>query len=124
MIYHEHTSYHHLKPLDKLFKKYNLKLNSVSEIPTHGGSMRIVLNNYIKNMILFENEKKSRNFINSDNQFDAEISRKHANFIINNSKATAEDIESLILYIQDIVFKKLNIKLETEVKFLGDKIYE
>ena len=55
---------------------------------------------------------------------DAEISRKHANFIINNSKATAEDIESLILYIQDIVFKKLNIKLETEVKFLGDKIYE
>ena len=73
MIYHEHTSYHHFKPLDKFFKKYNLILNSVSNIPTHGGSMRIILNNSSENMISFENNDKSQNFIKSDNIFDRQI---------------------------------------------------
>ncbi len=73
MIYHEHTSYHHLKPLQKIFTKYKLSLNSVSDIPTHGGSMRIILNNSSKDMILFENKEKSQNFINSDTLFDSQI---------------------------------------------------
>jgi len=49
----------------------------------------------------------------------AEISKKHANFIINTGKANAADIESLILHIQSTVEKKFRIKLETEVKFIG-----
>mgnify|MGYP002885556897 CR=1 FL=1 len=73
MIYHEHTSYHHLKPLNKLFKKYNLTLNSVSNISTHGGSMRIILNNTPENIISFNNKNESIDFIRNDNKFDQGI---------------------------------------------------
>ncbi len=76
MIYHEHTSYHHFKPLNKLFEKYALTLNSVSDIPTHGGSMRIVLNNLSDNMILFKNEEITKNFLKLDNMFDSKILNK------------------------------------------------
>ncbi len=73
MIYHEHTSYHHLKPLNYFFKKCNLILNSVSDIPTHGGSMRIILNNSSNNIISFDNKEKCQSFIKSDNKFDKQI---------------------------------------------------
>ena len=76
MIYHEHTSYHHFKPLNKLFKECSLTLNSVSNIPTHGGSMRIILNNSSDNMILFENKEKTKNFLKLDNIFDRQILNK------------------------------------------------
>jgi len=45
---------------------------------------------------------------------DASISEKHANFIINKSNATGNDIRKLIKYIQDRVFKEYNIQLELE----------
>ena len=76
MIYHEHTSYHHLKPLQKLFKKHNLSINSVSYIPTHGGSMRIVLNNSTEDSVLFNTKIVSDNFIKSDTIFDSQILNK------------------------------------------------
>tara|TARA_B100000700_G_scaffold170954_2_gene188759 strand:- start:1202 stop:2512 length:1311 start_codon:yes stop_codon:yes gene_type:complete len=76
MIYHEHTSYHHLKPLHKLFKDNNLTLNSVSNISTHGGSMRIILNKSNKNSIEFDNKIRSLEFIKNDNEFDDNIINK------------------------------------------------
>ena len=53
----------------------------------------------------------------------AQVSEKHANFIINDKTATAKDIESLIFYVKDMVFKEYNINLEPEVHFLGDYLY-
>lgn len=50
---------------------------------------------------------------------DAQISEKHANFIINKAHATAKDYYSLIKYIQDKAQKELNINLELEIKLLG-----
>lgn len=46
----------------------------------------------------------------------AEISKKHANFIINNGSATAADIVSLIKYVQQTIYQQQNIKLKPEVK--------
>jgi UDP-N-acetylmuramate dehydrogenase len=46
------------------------------------------------------------------------VSNKHANFIINQNKASATDIESLILHIQQTVKSKFNINLETELKII------
>ncbi|MBC8493737.1 MAG: UDP-N-acetylmuramate dehydrogenase [Candidatus Thioglobus sp.] len=43
------------------------------------------------------------------------VSNKHANFIINQNKATASDIENLITHIQQTVKSKFNINLETEL---------
>jgi UDP-N-acetylmuramate dehydrogenase len=50
---------------------------------------------------------------------DAQISPLHANFIVNTGHATASDYHSLIKLIQSLALQKLNIKLETEIKFLG-----
>ena len=45
---------------------------------------------------------------------DAEVSMKHANFIVNKGSATCQDIIELIEYIQKEVYNKFNIKLELE----------
>ncbi len=50
----------------------------------------------------------------------AQISPKHANFILNLGTATARDVIGLIKHIQSVVFKEHHIHLETEVRVLGD----
>ena len=50
---------------------------------------------------------------------DASVSTKHANFIINEGRATAADIESLIEKITDIVFQIHHIQLIREVRIIG-----
>lgn len=50
----------------------------------------------------------------------AEVSQKHANFIINTGQATAADIENLIHQVQDSVERKHGIRLETEVRIAGE----
>ena len=48
----------------------------------------------------------------------AEVSTKHANFIINNGTATYEDILSLIDYIKKKVKEKYNIELILEQEII------
>lgn len=50
---------------------------------------------------------------------DAEISEKHAGFIINKGNATAADVMAVINKIKKEVLKNYKVELETEVKFLG-----
>ena len=52
----------------------------------------------------------------------AQVSEKHANFIINLGDATASDIEYLIDYIQKKVKQETKINLKTEVKIIGDNL--
>lgn len=49
----------------------------------------------------------------------AEVSEKHAGFVINKSGATSSDIKALIKHIQDTVLKNNGVKLEREVIYLG-----
>lgn len=49
----------------------------------------------------------------------AEVSTKHANFIVNRGDATAKDIESLIEHMQQVVKKNTGIELVREVKIVG-----
>ncbi len=49
----------------------------------------------------------------------ARVSEKHANFIINETNATAKEIESLILHVQKTVEREKNIKLIPEVCVIG-----
>jgi len=48
----------------------------------------------------------------------AQISLKHANFIINLGQAKSEDVQKLIILIQEEVKKKFNITLEKEIALL------
>lgn len=50
----------------------------------------------------------------------AEVSRKHANFIVNRERATAADVRHVIVHIQKTVFEKLGVLLEPEVVFVGE----
>ncbi|MCD6114899.1 UDP-N-acetylmuramate dehydrogenase [bacterium] len=50
----------------------------------------------------------------------AEVSQKHANFIVNKGGAKAKDIIKLIRLVKESVRKKLGIELEREVVFVED----
>lgn len=48
----------------------------------------------------------------------AKVSEKHAGFIVNTGKATAQDVKALVDLIQNAVLKRSGIVLETEIEFL------
>lgn len=49
----------------------------------------------------------------------AQVSEKHAGFLINREKATAEDMMRLIDLVREQVRRQTGVELEPEVKFLG-----
>ena len=48
----------------------------------------------------------------------AQVSEKHAGFVINNGGATAEDIKNLVAHIQKSVKEKFDVSLECEIEFV------
>jgi UDP-N-acetylmuramate dehydrogenase len=49
----------------------------------------------------------------------AQISEKHANFIMNTGHATATDIAALIAFVQERIWQLFAQRLEPEVQFVG-----
>jgi UDP-N-acetylmuramate dehydrogenase len=49
----------------------------------------------------------------------AQVSPKHANFIVNVGGATAADLEAVIRHVQAQVLQQFGVQLRTEVVFLG-----
>jgi UDP-N-acetylmuramate dehydrogenase len=52
----------------------------------------------------------------------AQVSEKHANFIINLGDAMAKDIENLIGHLHDSVLTKHGVELQREVKIIGESL--
>lgn len=50
----------------------------------------------------------------------AQVSTKHAGFIVNIGEATATDYVELIKHIQEVIFKQYGVKLEREVHIIGE----
>ncbi len=50
----------------------------------------------------------------------AQVSPKHANFIVNVGECTALDIELLIRHIKDVVLEKQGVALQQEVRVIGE----
>jgi UDP-N-acetylmuramate dehydrogenase len=50
----------------------------------------------------------------------AQVAERHANFILNCGDAKAQDIFRLIWHVRDTVAQKWDVRLEPEVKMLGD----
>lgn len=48
----------------------------------------------------------------------AQVSEKHAGFIINKGGATAQDVLDLIKYVQDRVYEQKGVRLEPEVRLI------
>lgn len=56
----------------------------------------------------------------------AEVSKKHANFIVTHPKAKARDVHKLIEHLRSIVREKRSVDLHTEVVYMGEhghKVY-
>lgn len=51
----------------------------------------------------------------------AQISEKHAGFIVNLGNATASDYEALIEFIIKTVQEKFGVTLQPEVRIIGQK---
>jgi UDP-N-acetylmuramate dehydrogenase len=51
----------------------------------------------------------------------ARVSEMHANFIVNDGNATAADIEQLIEFVQRTVAEKFGVKLNPEVRVVGER---
>jgi len=52
----------------------------------------------------------------------AEVSPKHANFIINTGAASASDIENLITHVAAEVERRQGVRLQTEVHMVGESL--
>ena len=50
----------------------------------------------------------------------AEVSEKHANFLVNAGGATASDLRALADKVKRVVFEKFGVTLEEEVLYVGD----
>ena len=48
----------------------------------------------------------------------AQVSEKHAGFIVNRGGATAEDIKNLVAHVQKTVKEKFDVSLECEIEFV------
>lgn len=53
----------------------------------------------------------------------AQVSPLHANFIVNNDNATAQDVINLMSYIQKEVYSQTGIHLESEVRLISDHLH-
>lgn len=49
----------------------------------------------------------------------AQVSEKHAGFIINRGNATSKDIIDLIEYVKKVIYEKYNKEIEAEVRIIG-----
>jgi len=53
---------------------------------------------------------------------DAQVSEKHANFIVNLGAARAADIEQLIAHMRDTVRAQHGVELQQEVRIIGEEV--
>ena len=90
------------------------KLTQPSQVKTCGSTFK----NFNNNQKAWQLIKQSG--CDSFKEGDAEVSKKHCNFFVNNGNANAADIEKLINKVRETVSKKTGIDLELEIKIVGD----
>ena len=50
----------------------------------------------------------------------AQVSEKHAGFLVNAGGATAADVLALIDHVRDVVLRETGVELEPEVRVIGE----
>ena len=90
------------------------KLSQPSQIKTCGSTFKNV--NPEKKAWMLIKESGCASF----KEGDAEISKKHCNFFVNNGRAKSSDIEKLIQRVKKAVNNKTGINLDLEIKIIGD----
>ncbi len=52
---------------------------------------------------------------------DAQVSLKHAGFVVNKANASAKDVKELLEHVQKVVFEKFGTMLEREIVIIGEE---
>ena len=101
--------------IKKLMKKLNQKRKEKQPLkwPSAGSAFKRPPGNYAGALIEKAGMKGTK-------VGGAQVSKKHAGFIINRGQATAQDVKNLILKVQNEVYQNSGITLEPEPKFIGD----
>ena len=106
-------------------KLINEKINKFSKQKSYRNQAKLRLA-----VALFKNpkDKKAWQLIKNSNCSEksfgkASISSKHSNFFVNEGGASSEDIEKLINFVRKQVLEKQNIKLDLEIKIIGEKLF-
>lgn len=97
---------------DFIIKKKN---DQPSKIKTCGSTFKNPLNNKAWKLIKDSGCEKLK-------VGDAQFSDKHCNFLVNKGNAKSKDFESLIQQVKDKVLDKTGIKLELEIKVIGENL--
>lgn len=92
-IYHEHFSYLSLISVQKIFKKHNLKIYDVTELITHGGSLRIYACHYDFNLPISQNVS---NIIKKEKEFGLNKIKTYQNFQKQSEKIKFEFLKFLL----------------------------
>ena len=90
------------------------KFDQPSQIKTCGSTFKNTKNKKAWKLI---KESNCQNFRVGS----AKISEKHCNFFVNEGKATAKDLEDLIIKVKETVYQKTKTNLELEIKIIGYK---
>ena len=88
------------------------KIDQPSQIKTGGSTFKNTKNKKAWELIKESNCQNLR--VGS-----AKISEKHCNFFVNEGKATARELEDLIIKVKEAVFQKTKTNLELEIKIIG-----
>ena len=101
--------------IDGIMRDLNMKRRDKQplEYPSAGSTFKRPKGNYAGKLIADAGLKGYR-------VGGAEVSKKHAGFLINADHATGNDMYRLIMDVQDKVLKSSGVKLEPEVIFLGE----
>jgi len=95
MIYHEHTSYHHLMPLVKILPKYGLNVFDAELIFTHGGSLRVYCSKDERQI-----SQSALEILSSEKRFfgdnPSELVKKVQEFYFN-AKQNIDELDSLLM---------------------------
>lgn len=100
--------------IEKIMKENNesRKAKQPIEMPNAGSVFKRPVGHYVGPMII---ECGMQGFSIGG----AEVSKKHAGFIVNTGNATCNDIVDLIEEIKKKVYDKFQVELETEIQFIG-----
>jgi len=87
VIYHEHFYHHHLTPLVKLFKEFNMRIYDVERLPNqHGGSFRAYVchdNEITNNSVEFKEKEIVQNLLDEEKIMNTHLADKFKEKTIN-----------------------------------------
>ena len=106
-------NYDQIKEKMDEYKKYRIEKQPI-EYPSAGSTFKRETN-YITAKLIDEANLKGYTIGG------AQVSEKHAGFIINKGNATAKDILELIEYVKEKVYETSKEKIDLEVEIVGEK---